>query len=362
MEQRKPDFFLLFLFFLILLFGFLILSSASFPYAERHYNQKFYFLQKQAISLFLGLFFGFIFYKIKLPLLKKISPFLFIFSLFLISLVFFPNLSLKIYGAKRWILIKNFSLQPTELTKPFLILFFAKFLSQTKTEKNKMKNFIFLLLFLGIYSILLCLQKDGSNLFLMFSIILILYFLSNAPLIYFLITALAGAFGAFLLIKFFPYRLNRILTLLNPDLDPMGIGYHFQQALIAVGSAGILGKGFGMSQQKSGFLPHPITDSIFAVFAEETGFLGSVFLLILFFTFFICSVRLAFKTKDEFSKLTIFGISLWIIFQTLMNIGSMIGLFPISGINLPFVSYGGSSLIGQIIGVCILLNVSKSLK
>jgi len=161
------------------------------------------------------------------------------------------------------------------------------------------------------------------------------------------------------LIKIAPYRFNRILVFLNPELDPMGIGYQIKHALIAIGSGGIFGSGLGLSLQKFGFLPHSISDSIFAIFAEETGFLGSLVLVLLYLVFFWRGLKIGKQTGDNFSKFCAFGTTFWITLQAFVNIGSMIGILPLTGIPLPFISYGGSALISELIGVGILFNISR---
>ena len=161
------------------------------------------------------------------------------------------------------------------------------------------------------------------------------------------------------LIKIAPYRAERMLVFFQPGIDPLGIGFQAKQALIAVGSGGIAGVGLGMGIQKFGFLPQPISDSIFAIFAEETGFIGALALIFLFLMFLWRGFRIAKKTQNKFFQLTAIGITSWIIVQAFVNIGSMIGLLPITGIPLPFISYGGSHLIAELVGIGILLNISK---
>ncbi len=157
-----------------------------------------------------------------------------------------------------------------------------------------------------------------------------------------------------------PYRVNRLLVFFNPGIDPMGIGYQLKQSLIAVGSGGITGVGLGMSIQKLGFLPQPISDSIFAVFSEEAGFVGSLFLIFLFLIFLWRGLKIAKETGNRFCQLTALGITSWIVIQAFVNIGAMIGILPLTGIPLPFIGYGGSALVTTLIGAGILLNISKN--
>lgn len=358
MLRVKPDLSLLFISFLLIIFGILILTSVSIPYSQKKYNKNFYYVSRQIFFGFLpGFFLLFIFYKIRLSFFQKNYFWLFPFILILSLIVFFPGLGWKVYGAQRWVKIFNFSFQPIEILKPFIIIFFAGFLSLEK--KKNIFHFLFFLFFLGIISFILFLQKDASTLLLLGVCLLLLYFISGAPFAHliflFLFLFLVGIF----LIKIAPYRLNRILVFLNPDLDPLGIGYHLQQALISVGSGAMWGRGLGMSEQKFGLLPHPISDSIFAIYAEETGFIGSLVLLSLFLLFFIRCAKISKEAKVGFQRLVGFGITFLFVLQTFMNLGSMVGLFPISGIPLPFVSYGGSAIVGEMISLGILLNISK---
>ena len=172
--------------------------------------------------------------------------------------------------------------------------------------------------------------------------------------------AIIAVIGFLLIIKIAPYRILRILVFLNPEIDPMGVGYQIKQALITIGSGKISGVGLGLSEQKFGFLPQSISDSIFAIFAEETGFLGSAILIILFLAFFWRGFKIASRQREKFPKFIAFGITFWITLQAFINIGAMIGLVPLTGIPLPFMSYGGSALISELIGLGILLNISKT--
>ncbi len=188
---------------------------------------------------------------------------------------------------------------------------------------------------------------------------LVMYFVASTPIWQTLSICLIAAGGLFALIKIAPYRLNRLLVFLKPATDPMGIGYQIKQALIAVGSGGIIGVGLGMSRQKFGFLPQSIGDSIFAIFSEETGFIGAFILVFLFATLAWRGFKIAKNCQDKFSQLLASGITFWIILQTFINIGSTVGILPLSGIPLPFISYGGTALVNELVAMGILLNISK---
>ncbi len=215
---------------------------------------------------------------------------------------------------------------------------------------------------MGVIIILLTLQRNLSTLMVILITGGLIYFSASTPLIQIIIIFLIILLVALLLIKFFPYRLNRVMLLLDPLKDPMGLGYQLKQSLIAVGSGGILGLGLGNSYQKFGYVPQVISDSIFAIFAEETGFIGASLLVFLFLFFLWRCLYLAKKTNDLFSRFYIVGFSSWICIQAFINIGAMIGIVPLTGIPLPFIGYGGSHILVELIGAGILLNISKSIK
>jgi len=229
-------------------------------------------------------------------------------------------------------------------------------------EENFKYTFIPFLIISAIITLLLMKQSDLSTLVVIISSGAIMYFASGTPLWHIILMALIGG-GTFLtLIKLAPYRMKRIMVFLNPDLDPMGIGYQIKQVLIGIGSGGIVGLGLGMSNQKFGFIPQIMSDSIFAIFSEEAGFIGSFGLILLFCLFLFRGFQIAKRTDDMFSKLFAIGFCSWICMQAFINIGAMTGLLPLTGIPLPFISYGGSHVAVELIGVGILLNISKQSK
>jgi len=355
---RKIDFSFLFLFLFLLCFGFLILLSASFYAGQKRFNDPFYYLKHQLLLGGLGgVIWGILLYILPTKALKKLSFFFFLFSLFLVSLTFVPGIASPANKAYRWINIFGFSFQPVELLKLTFILYLASWL-ESKTRK-KTAYFIPFLFLLAIVSLFLLAQPNFSALILLFGVSLSLFFLAKTPL-YQTFLILGLALISFLpLLKLAPYRMKRILTFLNPQLDPYGISYHVLQSKVAIGSGGIFGKGIGLSEEKLGLLPYPFSDSIFAVFAEEFGFLGSCFLLILFLLFFLKIYRIAQAQTDYFKKLTLFGILIWFLLQTTIHVGALCGLLPLTGIPLPFISYGGSHLMMEIAAVFLVLKFSR---
>ena len=374
--SSHPDYILVGVVTVLVALGIVILASVSAPYAQERFGDTYYFLKHQIIfALIPGLILGFLAYKINLAFLKKWAPIFLLINLGLLAMVFLPFIGSTAGGAARWINLGPFSFQPSEFLKLTFILYLATWLSKRATYQNKFgtgqaekinpkefsQTFIAFLVAIGIIAILLISQPDISTLGIIVLMGALIYFLANTPLWHSILIFLIGSGSLFSLIKIAPYRANRLLVFFNPEIDPMGIGYQVKQALISVGSGGILGVGLGMSVQKFafGFLPHSISDSIFAVFSEETGFLGASILILLFLIFFWHGFKIARESQDKFSQLTAIGITCWITIQTFVNIGSMIGVLPLTGVPLPFISYGGSALISKLIGVGILLNISR---
>jgi len=370
--HTQTDYIFLFIVLLLILLGGLILVSVSSTSSQEKFGSSFHYLNHQILYGFLpGLILAFFAFKINLVRLKKLAPLFLLVNLIFLGMVFLPHLGVSFGGAARWIKLGPISFQPSEFLKLSFILYLSSWLeSQTphhnkfevgQTEKKFSQTFIAFLTVMGITSIFLIFQPDISTLLMIVLVAILMYFLAETPFWHSIVTTLIIVFGFLVLIKIASYRFNRILAFLNPELDPMGIGYQIKQALIAIGSGGIFGSGLGLSVQKFGSLPHSISDSIFAIFAEETGFLGSLVLVLLYLVFFWRGLKIGKQSADKFSKFCAFGITFWITLQAFVNIGSMIGILPLTGIPLPFISYGGSALISELIGIGILLNISKNL-
>jgi cell division protein FtsW len=372
MVGKKPDYVLVIVVGILLILGVLILTSISVPLSQAKFGNPYYFLKHQIFwGLIPGLILGFLAFKIRLDSLKKWAPLLLLINLILMAMVFLPKIGLKLGGASRWLSFGGMTFQPSEFLKLTFLLYLSCWLaarmspkkfSKRQTEKNFSQTLFAFLIMVGLVGGLLICQSDASTLGIIIITGVLIYFLAGTPFWHIILIILLGTAGFYSAIKFVPYRMKRWTVFLNPEIDPLGIGYQLKQALIAVGSGGIFGLGLGMSRQKFGFLPHAISDSVFAIFSEETGFLGAAILIFLFLLFFWRGFKISKKTEDKFSKLTALGISLWIILQTFVNMGAMIGVLPLSGIPLPFISYGGSHLVAEMIGVGILLNISQSSK
>lgn len=343
---------------LLICLGIITLISSSIPFSQAKFGDPFYLFKKQiTVALIPGLILCFVFYKIPLSFLRKYAFLIFIINLILLSFVFFPKVSQSIGGAKRWVKIGPISFQPSEFLKLSFILYFSVWLA----SKTKKREILFgFLLISAILSIFLIFQPDISTLGLIMMVGFLMYFASGTSLWHNILIGILGFCFLFLLIQLAPYRIARFSLFLNQNLDPLGIGYQLKQSLIAIGSGGIKGLGFGLSRQKFGFLPSSFSDTIFAVFAEETGFIGSSILISLYIFLFYQGLKITKELREDiFSKLASLGIVSWVTLQAFIHIGSTIGILPLTGIPLPFVSYGGSAFLAEMIGMGILLNISK---
>jgi cell division protein FtsW len=354
-KNSRPQFDRSFFYLIITLvvLGLVFVADISTPQALNYFNDKFYFLKQQLAWAAIGVIAMVVVSNINYNFWKKVSvPFFFATVLTLVA-VLIPGISLKALGARRWISIGPVNFQPSEVVKLALALYLAK-VSDSKIVKP-LAYFIPLVVVCG----LIMLQPDLGTTLVVGFIGIIQIFVSGVPLIYFLGSLIAGIVGVGILILVSPYRRDRLMTFLQITSDPLGKEYHIRQILLALGSGGLFGLGIGQSRQKYLFLPEASTDSIFAAIAEEVGFIGSVALILLFAFFVYKAFKIAMNAPDQFSRILAIGITAWIGGQIILNISSMTALTPLTGIPLPFFSYGGTSL-SMILASCgILLNISR---
>ena len=354
-QQHRPDFILLGSVIVLVLFGLLMVYNASPVTSLRDFDDPLRLIKLQSIWVFIGLIIGTIVYKIPYTFWRKISPFLFVLALVLLLTVFIPGAGVKTYGAQRWLSFGFISVQPAEFAKLSFVLYLAALLSK------KIKLSYFLLSTIAIVAIVVA-QKDLGTSIIIALIGLSIYFVSGAALSHFLILIPVVVSVVAVLILSTEYRKARFLAFLNPTVDPEGISYHLHQSLIAIGSGGIFGVGLGQSRQKYGFIPEVTTDSIFAVVGNELGFIGAVVLIGVFSVLIFRGIQISKRAPDRFSQLVAAGLTSWLGFQTFVNISGLVALLPLAGVPLPFISYGGSSLIASLIAVALLLNISRYTK
>lgn len=335
--------------------GVFILYESSTYSALLSLEDKYYFVKNQAVWFILGIILCLIVSKIDYKNYHKLALPLLLGTLLLLVLVFIPGIGLKLKGAHRWLNLGFTILQPSEILKITLTIYLAAWLSAK--EKGRLIAFLMLLL---LAVALVVIEPDLGTAFIIATTSTIVYFLSGAPLrdMIMIVILLAGSMLA--LIKIVPYRFERLLAFQNFDPNNLSSApYHIKQILIALGSGGLLGLGFGNSIQKYAYLPESTTDSIFAIFAEETGIMGATLLIGCFIALTIIGFYIASNTKDTFGKLLAAGIISFISIQAFVNLASQAILVPLTGVPLPFVSYGGSSLIINFIAIGILLSITR---
>lgn len=348
----KPDWLLLGLVLGLTFFGVMMVGSASAVEAYRDFGDQLYYLRLQARWAFLGLFALTLASVFNYRRLKLLATPLMIFTLLSLVLVLIPGVGIQALGARRWLGVSSLNFQPAELAKLAFVLYLASLLS----SKKQALPFVVLL---GIILILIMLEPDLGTAVIVSATGMIVYFASGAPLLTVLGLGSLGFLAGLGLIFSSSYRKERLMTFLNPARDPLGTSYHIRQILIALGSGGVFGLGLGQSRQKYEYLPAATTDSIFAVIAEELGFVGGFLLVLVFLLLIWRGMKIAQQAPDEFGRLLATGITAWIGLQALVNLAAMVALVPLTGVPLPFISYGGSSLVLALTGAGILLNISR---
>ena len=357
---QKVDKILLYSVIIISLFGLLMIYSSSNIWAEYKFNDSFHYVKYQGIFFIIGLILMWIVSKIDYKLYYQKSNAIIITCFILLILVLIPGIGSVRNGSRSWFGIGSLGIQPSEAAKLGLIIFTSKYLSNSNKFVKSYTQGVFpilgiTLLFFG----LIMLQPDlGTGVILVIAIISLL-FIAGVNMKFFLAGGGVGIIGIVVLIIIAPYRMDRITSFLDPWKDALGTGFQIIQSLYAVGPGGLLGLGFGNSIQKHFYLPEPQTDFIFSIIAEEFGVAGAFIVVGLFSIILWRSIKISLNTKDLFSKYLSFGMIFQIIFQALMNLMVVIGLIPVTGVTLPFLSYGGSSLLITMISMGILLNISR---
>ena len=315
------------------------------------------------LGLGVGLVACFVAMRIPYRFWREYSLYLFIASLIGTLLVFVPHLGITLNGARRWIALGPVTLQPSEILKIAYILYLATWLSGAKNKLHEWRwGFIPFAVITGLTGIVLILQPDNDTFLVIALTGLAMFVAAGAKLRDIAVIGLIGIIGIATILAVRPYVLERVTTFLHPQADSRGTGYQIQQSLLAVGAGEVFGRGFGQSIQKFGKLPEPISDSIFSVFAEEFGFVGCVGLIVLYLTFALRGLWVAARAPDMFGGLVATGIVVLITVQSFVNIGAMLGVMPLSGLPLVFISHGGSALLVSLGAVGILLAISRSVR
>jgi len=360
MKNKRVELTLFISVILISLFGVIMIYSSSYIWAEYKYNDPYKYLKNQSLFFCIGIVLMMIVSKIDYRKYFKYSNKILLICILLLILVLIPGVGTVRNGSRSWFGIGSFGIQPSEFAKLGLIIFTSKYLSN---NPNSMKNFKkgvlpILLITLSIFAIIMLQPDFGTGTILVMTIIGLL-FIAGLDIKIFLKFGAVGILGVVGLIIIAPYRLKRILSFLDPWSDPLGSGFQIIQSLYSIGPGGLFGLGFGNSIQKHFYLPEPQTDFIFSIISEEFGFMGIVILSILFITIFYNCLKISMKCDDLFGKYLSFGITFGLIFQAVLNLSVVVGLIPVTGVTLPFLSYGGSSLLITMTSIGVILNISR---
>ena len=358
--MKKMDKILLITIIILCLFGLLMIYSSSSIWANYKFNDSFHYLKYQGIFFIIGLFLMILISKIDVVIYYKYSNQILLVSLILLVLVLIPGIGSVRNGSRSWFGIGSLGIQPSEAAKISLIIFTSKYLANNRDYiSNFFKGVIPILSILFLFFVLIMLQPDLGTGLILFTSIIAIFFISGVSNKFFIIGGIFGIIGVILLIIIAPYRMDRISAFINPWKDELGTGFQIIQSLYAIGPGGLLGSGYLNSIQKNFYLPEPQTDFIFSIICEEFGVVGAIIIVLLFSILFYRGILIATKTDDLFSKYLAFGITFQLLFQTIMNLCVVVGLIPVTGVTLPFISYGGSSLLISMASMGILLNISR---
>ena len=338
-----------------------MIYSASSIWSDYRFQDPYHYLKYQAVFVGIGFFLMIVVSKIDYRYYEKHSNEILFFCFALLILVLIPGVGKIRNGSRSWFGIGPLGIQPSEAAKLGLIIFTSKYLSNSSNQIKSYIKGVFPILFITLFFFgLIMLQPDlGTGMILVISIISLL-FIAGIDLKFFLVSGVFGLIGVVILILIAPYRLNRITSFIDPWSDALGTGFQIIQSLYAIGPEGLLGTGYLNSIQKHFYLPEPQTDFIFSIIAEEFGIVGTIAIVTLFSMILISGINIALSHKDHFAKYLSFGMTFQIIFQALMNLSVVIGLIPVTGVTLPFLSYGGSSLLVSMVSVGVILNISKT--
>lgn len=340
------------------LFGLLMIYSSSTVWAEYKYNDPYKYLKSQALFLLIGYLIMYLVSKINYHIYYKYSNQILFICIILLVLVLIPGIGTIRNGSRSWFGIGSFGIQPSEFAKLGIIIFTSKYLSNNKIKDVKRSVLPILIVIILIFGLIMLQPDFGTGVILVMTCICLL-FASGVNINFFIKIGIIGLLGIIILIIIAPYRLERITSFLNPWSDPLGSGFQIIQSLYAIGPGGLLGMGLGNSIQKHFYLPEPQTDFIFSIISEELGFAGVLIVSLLFINIIKQGISISLIKEDNFAKFLSFGISFSIAFQTILNLMVVIGLIPVTGVTLPFLSYGGSSLLVSMTSIGIILNISK---
>lgn len=359
-KKATPDFILLIVTLSLLTIGLIMVYSASAVWADYKFNDSFYFAKRQLLFATLGIVAMFFIMNVDYWTWRRLAKILVIVCFILLILVLIPGIGTVRNGSRSWIGVGAFSIQPSEFMKLAMIVFLAKYLSENQKKITSLtKGLLPSLSLVFLAFALIMLQPDLGTGTVMVGTCIIMVFIAGARISHFIGFGILGIAGFVGLILSAPYRMKRITSFLDPWSDPQDSGFQIIQSLYAIGPGGLFGLGLGQSRQKFFYLPEPQTDFIFSIVAEELGFIGGSFVILLFALLLWRGIRIALGAPDLFGSFLAVGIIAMIAIQVMINIGVVTGLMPVTGITLPFLSYGGSSLTLMLMAIGVLLNISR---
>ncbi len=359
--MKKIDYKLFFLSIIAGILGIIMIYSASNIWAEYKFNDSLKYVKHQTLFFIIGILIMIILSNYDYKKYYKYANKILLICFILLVLVLIPGIGKVRNGARSWFGIGSFGIQPSEFAKIGLIIFVSKYLANNDSSvKDIVKGIFPILGIIFLFFGLIMLEPDfGQGMVIVLTLIMII-FISGARISFFVKCGILGLVGIIGLIIVAPYRLARIISFINPWVDPLGSGFQIIQSLYAIGPGGLLGLGFGSSIQKHFYLPEPQTDFIFSIISEEFGFLGVLVVTSIFLLLFYFSIKTSLQAKNLFAKYLSFGLSFGILIQALLNLCVVVGLIPVTGVTLPFFSYGGSSLLVSFASIGIILNISKN--
>ena len=359
--MKKIDKPLLIVCLLIAIFGLVMIYSASFVWAEYKFQDPYKFVKMQTIFFLIGLVIMYFLTKLDYHIYYKYANIILIICATLLILVLIPGIGSIRNGSRSWFGIGSLGIQPSEFAKIGLIIYVSKYLTNNKkTMKSITKGVLPILGVIAFFFLIIMMEPDFGTAMVIVITLVVLIFTSGVNISFFVKIGLLGLLGIVGIIIAAPYRMKRIVSFLNPWSDPLGSGYQILQSLYAIGPGGLLGQGFLKSRQKYFYLPEPQTDFIFSIISEELGFLGVLIVSSLYLYIFYRGMIISLKCQDAFGKYLAFGLAFGIIIQAILNLMVVVGLIPVTGVTLPFLSYGGSSLLVSMASIGILLNISKN--
>lgn len=352
-REKHIDLSILSTVFALVIFGLIMVYDSSVVQAFKDFGDKYYYIKQQLVWVFLGIFAITFFAFFDYHHFRKLSPIIFLSSIILLLAVLIPGLGVSAGGAHRWLKLGPFTIQPAEIIKLTSIIFFASIFEKRPRIVPFGLVVLLISLIIGVF------QRDLGSTIVFFLTSVSIFFISGANSLYFLAFIPISLLGFIFFVSSSSYRKQRILAFLDPFSDPQGYTYHISQVLIALGTGNILGLGLGQSRQKFEYIPEVTTDSIFAIVGEEFGLVGGLILIGLIFFLVFRGLKIAEKAADNFGKILAFGLTSWLAIQAIINLAAMVSLIPLTGVPLPFISYGGSALLANLVAVGILLNISK---